>query len=295
MIKLLDGIFEQIDYEKNSSILLYLNREYEDYPIHWHTAMEIIMPIEEHYKVVLNKVTYNLNTGDILMIPPGELHELYAPKIGSRIILQFDFSIIGNLKGFSSIYPILLQPYLLTSNNSTDIYNELALLLISIKDEYITNNPLSEASIYSKIIQFFVLTARKYMNTSNLFPDLKISKQKEYIDKFNLIFDYINDNLSEDITLDKIAYIAGFSKFHFSRIFKQFTNLSFYDYLSQQRIKKAENLLLNPKLTITEVAMQSGFTSISTFNRVFKTAKECTPTQFKNLYYYKGTTDNLLR
>jgi len=295
MIKLLDGIFEQIDYEKNSSILLYLNREYEDYPIHWHTAMEIIMPIEEHYKVVLNKVTYNLNAGDILMIPPGELHELYAPKIGSRIILQFDFSIIGNLKGFSSIYPILLQPYLLTSNNSPDIYKELELLLISIKDEYITNNPLSEASIYSKIIQFFVLTARKYMNTSNLFPDLKISKQKEYIDKFNLIFDYINDNLSEDITLDKIANIAGFSKFHFSRIFKQFTNLSFYDYLSQQRIKKAENLLLNPKLTITEVAMQSGFTSISTFNRVFKSAKECTPTQFKNLYYYKGTTDNLLR
>ena len=288
MIKILDGVFEQVTYEKNSSIILYLNREYEDYPIHWHTAMEIIMPLEEHYKVVINKSSYILHVGDILMIPPGELHELYAPPTGSRIILQFDFSIIGNLKGFTSIFPILLQPYLLTKSNSPDIYSELNHLLLSIKDEYINNEPLTEAFIYSKIIQIFVLTARKYMNTGNLFPDLKISKQKEYVEKFNLIFDYVNDNLVEDITLDKIANIAGFSKYHFSRIFKQFTNLSFHDYLIQQRVKLAENLLLNPKLTITDVAMQSGFSSISTFNRVFKSVKECTPTEFKNLYLYKG-------
>lgn len=294
MIKLLDGIFERVDYEKNSSILLHLNKEYEDYPIHWHTAMEIIMPLEEYYKVVINKVTYSLNVGDILMIPPGELHELYAPPTGSRMILQFDFSIIGNLKGFASIYPILLHPHLLTPNNSSDIYEELKHLLLTIKDEYINNESLGEASIYSRIIQLFVLIARKYMNTGNLFPDLKIGKQKEYIEKFKLIFDYINDNLTEDITLDKIAHVAGFSKFHFSRIFKQFTNLSFYDYLSQQRVKAAENLLLNPKLTITDVAMQSGFSSISTFNRVFKSVKECTPTEFKNLYFYKSSKLKIL-
>lgn len=294
MIKLLDGIFERVDYEKNSSILLHLNKEYEDYPIHWHTAMEIIMPFEEYYNVIINKSSYTLQVGDILLIPPGELHELYAPPTGSRMILQFDFSIIGNLKGFTSIFPILLQPHLITPTNSPDIYHELNQLLLSIKDEYTNNNSLSEASIYSKIIQFFVLTARKYMNTGNLFPDLKISKQKEYIEKFNIIFDYINDNLAEDITLDKIAHVAGFSKFHFSRIFKQFTNLSFYDYLNQQRVKAAENLLLNPKLTITDVAMQSGFSSLSTFNRVFKTVKECTPTEFKNLYYYKGNKYKIL-
>ena len=88
----------------------------------------------------------------------------------------------------------------------------------------------------------------------------------------------------EDISLDTIADVAGFSKFHFSRLFKQFTNISFYDYLNQRRVKEAEKLLLNPNLSITEVAMRSGFSSISTFNRVFKSFKECTPTEFKNLY-----------
>ncbi len=288
MIKILDGIFERVDYDKNSSILLHLNREYEDYPIHWHSAMEIIMPLENTYIAIINKTTYNLTKGDILIIPPGELHELFAPPTGSRIILQFDFSIISNLKGFSSIFPILLQPRLLNINNSSDIYHELSNILLSIKDEYSYNDNLSESCIYSKIIQFFILTARKYMNTGNLFPDVKLSKQKEYMEKINSIFDYINENLTEDLTLDKIACIAGFSKFHFSRIFKQYTNLSFYEYLNQQRVKKAERLLLDPNITITDVAMQSGFSSISTFNRVFKTVKECTPTEFKNYYFFKG-------
>ena len=288
MIEQLDGIYERVNFVKNSSILLHYNHEYENYPIHWHTAMEIIMPMENNYIVVINKITYNLAKGDILIIPPGDLHELFAPPTGSRIILQFDFSIINDLKGFSSISPILLKPRVILHNNSNDIYHELVGLLLGIKDEYFNNDVLSESFMYSKIIQFFVIIARKYMNTDNLFPDVKLNKQKEYIDKINSIFDYINNNLTEDLTLDRIASIAGFSKFHFSRIFKQYTNLSYYEYLNQQRVKVASRLLLDPKLTVTDVAMQSGFCSISTFNRVFKTVKECTPTEFKNLYYYKS-------
>jgi AraC-like DNA-binding protein len=129
-----------------------------------------------------------------------------------------------------------------------------------------------------------VLTGRKYMNTENLFPDVKLNKQREYIEKFNAIFEYIGNNYTEDISLDTIADVAGFSKFHFSRLFKQFTDISFYDYLNQRRVKEAEKLLLDPHLTITEVAMRAGFSSIATFNRVFKNFKECTPTEFKNLY-----------
>ena len=285
MIKILDGIFEKIDYENNSSILLHYNREYEDYPIHWHTAIEIIMPVENYYTVIINKTKFVLKEGDILIIPPGELHELFAPPTGIRIIFQFDFSLISNLKGFNSILPVLGQPRLITSLNSPDIHKPMKNLLLDIKSEYTSTGNLVEAAIYSDIIRMFVLTGRNFMNAESLFPDVKVSKQREYVEKFNLIFEYINNNFAEDITLDKISDVAGFSKFHFSRLFKQFTNISFYDYLNQKRVKEAENLLLNPNLSITDVAMQSGFSSISTFNRVFKNIKECTPTEFKNLYH----------
>jgi AraC-like DNA-binding protein len=118
----------------------------------------------------------------------------------------------------------------------------------------------------------------------HLFSDITIGRQREYIAKFTQVFSYINENFTQSLTLEELADYAGFSKFHFSRLFKQFTNMALYDYLNQKRISEAELLLLNPNMTVTEVAMQAGFNSISSFNRVFKASKNCTPTQYKYLY-----------
>ena len=289
-MRILDGIYEKVDYQNYTSILLHNNVEIDDYPIHWHTAIELIMPVKNIYTIVIGKTSYILREGDILIIPPGELHELIAPTEGLRLILLLDFSLISNLKGLSNILTVLNQPRLITPNTAPDIHAQLKRLFEEINDEYNSNNTLREAAVYALIIQMFVATGRKYMNTENLFPDVKLNKQREYIDKFNVIFDYINKNFAEDISLNTIADVAGFSKFHFSRLFKQFTDMSFYDYLNQRRVKEAEKLLLDPNITITEVAMRSGFSSIATFNRVFKSFKECTPTEFKNLYRRRNQT-----
>lgn len=283
-MRIMDGIFEKVDYQDNSSILLHINNEADNYTLHWHTAIELIMPIENVYTIVIGKVSYQLEEGDILFIPPGELHELIAPEKGVRRILLFDFSLINDLKGFSNIFTVLNQPHLINDINAHDILIQMQGLFSEITSEYQSKNTLKEAAIYALIIQMFVLMGRKYYNTENLFPDVKVNKQREYIKKFDLIFEYININYMEEISLETISDIAGFSKFHFSRLFKQFTDLSFYDYLNQRRVKEAEKLLLDPNLSITEIALRSGFSSISTFNRVFKSFKECTPTEFKNLY-----------
>lgn len=283
-MRVLDGIYEKVEYLNSSSILLHINKEDDDYSPHWHTAVEIIMPIKNFYTVVIGKTTYRLQERDILVIPPGELHEVIAPTEGLRRILLFDYSLINSLKGMTNIFTVLNQPRLIAKSNSPDINKDLAKLYDEIVDEYNSSYTLKEAAIYSLIIRMFVVLGRKYLNTENIFPDVKLNKQKGYIEKFNIIFDYINENFMEEISLDTIADVAGFSKFHFSRLFKQFTDMSFYTYLNQRRVKEAEKLLLNPYLSITEVAMRSGFSSISTFNRVFKSFKECTPTEFKKLY-----------
>ena len=91
-----------------------------------------------------------------------------------------------------------------------------------------------------------------------------------------------------DISVEDAARTAGFSKFHFSRLFKQFTDQTFCGYLNQRRISAAETLLLNPRLSITDVALQSGFSSLSTFNRTFRTLKSCTPSEFKAYHQRRG-------
>jgi AraC-like DNA-binding protein len=109
-------------------------------------------------------------------------------------------------------------------------------------------------------------------------------KQQEYIDLFFNVCNYINDHCTENIKMDDLADVAGFSKYHFSRLFKQVMNVSCYDYLINRRIMYAEKLLFEPDLSIMQVAMKSGFCSLATFNRVFKAKNHCTPKEYKALY-----------
>lgn len=80
MIEHLDGIHETVTYKENSSLRLFVNTDCEDYPIHWHTPMEIIMPLEGTYTVFLGDKPVLLQEGDIIFICPGILHSLVAPE-----------------------------------------------------------------------------------------------------------------------------------------------------------------------------------------------------------------------
>ena len=70
----------------------------------------------------------------------------------------------------------------------------------------------------------------------------------------------------------------------FSELFRAYTGLSFTDFVTRERLHIAENLLKKPDLTITEVSLESGFNSISTFNRVFLKSKNVSPTDFRQMY-----------
>lgn len=84
MIEHLDGIHETVTYKENSSLRLFVNTDCEDYPIHWHTPMEIIMPLEGTYTVFLGDKHILLQEGDIIFICPGVLHSLAAPESGNE-------------------------------------------------------------------------------------------------------------------------------------------------------------------------------------------------------------------
>lgn len=284
MIENLKGVFETVNFKENTNIRLYLNDRIEDYPPHWHTPIEVIMPTENDYYAQCVNEKVSLREGDILFIAPGCLHSLAAPKgYGERIIFQADPSIIRGMKEIETIISILSPMYIATPESVPQIYEELRNLLLSIKDEYTNGASLSEAAIYSKFLTMLVLIGRNYAKEAPSFSTTS-NKHQEYAEKFMRICDYINGHCTEDLTLEHTARMAGFSKYHFSRLFRQFTNSSFYQYLSQQRIYTAERLLADPEFSITEVAYNSGFTSLSSFIRMFKQIKGVTPSEFRTMY-----------
>jgi len=286
MIHILDGVRETVSFEDNSTLMLYYNDEAEDYPNHWHTPVEIIMPVLNDYRAVCNDVNIPLRVGDILLIAPGTLHSLYAPPVGKRIIFQAELSSFGGIKEFETFLTLLQPALLITPEDSPMIHNDIAQLLTDITNEYLANAQMMNVAVYAKLFQIIVIISRNCSANSNCFPDAKNNKQQEYIRKFHSICDYINQNCTDTLTLDDISSLAGFSKFHFSRLFKEFSNVSFYKYLNLRRIAYAEKLLIDPDINITEVAFRSGFNNISAFIRMFRIVKNCTPSEFRNMYQH---------
>lgn len=91
---------------------------------------------------------------------------------------------------------------------------------------------------------------------------------------------YINDHLAENLSLRTIAQQIGISQFYFCRLFKQATGITPYQYLLQQRIERAKQLLLQRQLSIAEVALEVGFSNQSHFTRLFKQMMGITPKRF---------------
>ena len=282
MIKILDGVKETVSFEYDSTLLLYNNTDYEEYPNHWHPAVEIVMPLEGEYTMECNDIPFNLRINDIIIICPGVLHHLYAHR-GRRIIFQVDLSMLQSFEEYESIFAIMQPAVLVTPEEFQGIHESCVKLMKGIYDEYFGNAPLRNVSIVQKFLEMLVLVGRYYTASPNRFAGIRPVKQQEYTEKFMSICNYLNQHCTEDLTLEEVADLAGFSKYHFSRLFKEFAGMPFYKYLNTRRIAYSEKLLLDPEINVTEVAIRSGFNSISAFMRMFKIVRNCTPTQFRNL------------
>lgn len=272
--------YESVQFHNNSTVRIWCNEQVIDFETHWHAALEIILPINNYYDAIAGQVSYHLLPGDILVIPSGEMHRLVAPESGRRFIYMFDSSIM-KLKGFSGIQSILTQPMLITQNTFPKIYDDLYHILIQMQCEYFAQNTYAELSIYSLLLHFFVILGYDHIDSINSFPNVRLNKKKEYIKKFSELLAYIDTHYMDELKLDDLANMIGFSKYHFSRLFQQYTNFSFVSYINYRRLKVAEELLMQPELTVTDVAIQSGFNSISTFNRLFRKEKNCTPSEYR--------------
>jgi AraC-like DNA-binding protein/ligand-binding sensor protein len=92
---------------------------------------------------------------------------------------------------------------------------------------------------------------------------------------------YIFEHQGEHLSLGQVAKAVNASSFYFCKLFKKSTGINFIDYISQLRIDKAKNLLLNPNCLISEIAFEVGFQSLTHFNRVFKKITGQAPTQYR--------------
>lgn len=105
----------------------------------------------------------------------------------------------------------------------------------------------------------------------------------EYRSRVNRAVDYIEANIDKSFTLEELAMVSNFSKFHFHRIFLAMTGETPFQFIQRLRLEKAASMMVtSPEQRITDIAFKCGFSDISVFSRNFRSHFKKSATEFRS-------------
>jgi AraC-like DNA-binding protein len=150
--------------------------------------------------------------------------------------------------------------------------------LTQLEDAYFHSRVLTREQ-YEAMIRLLEIFAKHLSGVANQCLVQKEQEEPPMVTKAKKI---IREGQSEELSLDQVAHALNVSTFYFCKMFKKATGLTFTDYVARTRIEKAKQLLLNPNVRISEAAYDSGFASITHFNRVFKRVLGQSPSEYRH-------------
>ena len=259
------------------------------FPLHWHKYIEMIaLPEDADIRQLpalrINQNTYRLNPGDILLIWPGEVHETVENTDGQLIGLQFSSTRFNELPDFAPFFNHFRTFRHIRQSDVPELAQNMLVHIQHIFSVQRSQRTFSGVETLICLYEMFMDFGNYIKNTTPKDIRQYSSETGKATEKINIACSYIIDNCEHDLTLESAADYVGFSACYFSRIFKKITNHNFIEYLTLQRIKRAQMLLSDFDMPITEISYQAGFKSISTFNRVFRQYRGCSPSEYRKYY-----------
>ena len=285
--RILHGQQEYVSYKEHSSIRIWPSEVAAHYDNHVHSAIEVLAPQRGTAVYQLPDQTYRVEAGQILFLPSGCPHELTEPENIRRYLLLFEPGPLYTLQDMPQVALMTQRPIYL--NEPSELREQVRGLLNQAIDCYLQKLPMWNTQCYAYLLQAYALMGREYLSTES--PYLPVRHRPIDPEIMNSVMTYISEHYMDNISLEDAASFAGFSKYYFSRVFKDYAGISFSDYLLVKRLNAASNLLIRSNQPIRDVAQASGFGSVATFNRIFRDQKKCTPTQFRAIYGSVMTAD----
>lgn len=138
-----------------------------------------------------------------------------------------------------------------------------------------------ELAIKSHLYGLMTILFRKYI--VKILSEDQLALRMKNLERFAPVFQHIEEHYREGISVQNLADMAGLSRFHFSRLFKELTDRTVIAYINLIRIRKSEYLLRNTTMNVSEVALATGFNDIYYFSRSFKKHKKIPPSALKDI------------
>lgn len=275
-------------------------------PIGWELPKRIIFDFEIVYImegeaiVTIENAEYKAEPGDVFFFRPTKTHSMRS--IGNSALRQphihFDFFYQSDSE---EVYipvwefraPGEDKKYMradITVPSLLDIPDKISFPSLNVFEELIFNIIREE---HNNTLNSYILKKTYLLNLIALIMMENPQFNKDYADKTYLNSDviklmekarsYLIRNFNQDLSLNDIAKVAGFSKSYFSKLFKDLYHVSPVQFHSDLRIERAKNLLVYTNKNITEIAKELGFESVHTFSRAFKHYVSISPTQYRSI------------
>ncbi len=279
--------YEKYDFDNSSAFNMATGYKERSYKNHWHSYGEIILvgPGETNIFSV-NQSTYKLVEGDFLLVWPMEMHSIVDADREDSLIIQFSNAFVNSLFDLQRIMHFYRKLHVICVNGHPLLAKELRTITYKMKECFYGAGPNKELNCCILLMEFMkVLDEHREAFMTELSVDAHDPYEEDVMHRLVLVTDYIKSNLTaDDLSQGAMAEMAGISREYFSRIFKNATGMNYSKWLNMIRLEKATELLSRDKMSLTEVAMLSGFQSISSFNRVFHEDKGMSPGEYRALF-----------
>lgn len=246
-------------------------------PKHWHHSVEISCYVNSDMTLWINGETRIYPKNSIVLINSDEVHEILPHTLENPL-------------GVTIVFPYeILKEYNINIDeghflkNAGKIWDEQLLhhLHTIINYSYLKDqgDPYYFLLINSEIFSLMHLLISHYYVKYDEEHNYNPNYWKRCID----ILTFIDEEYSNNITLDCISKHFGMSKEHFSRIFKQYLGITYKTHLTSIRLMHAYHDLLESKSTIIDIALSNGFPDYRSFINSFKKRFGVTPYQYRQL------------
>lgn len=276
-------IHEQLQLDKEFPFALFRTSDRQQF-LHYHDCLELNMIERGEGSYIINGKKYPISPGDIFVINNREPHMAVHKEMLDMTVLVFDIELLWRNKGISQF----LTPFLsrkekfshrIVGNNNL-YYEQMADVFSKLSGEYQEQEKGWQISVEAMLMYLLTLIYRSYDKNQEL--DEEPDNFQIMYTRISAVFDYIEANFKESIALSTLAELVSISPHYLCKCFKKITGRTIFEYIEQMRVRYSCFLLQTTQKPVMEIALESGFNTVSYYNRIFKKNVGMTPKEYRN-------------
>ena len=241
-------------------------------PAHWHQHLEVLYLTEGRMTAYINETSYELLPSDILIVNPQDIHYTHALEGCHYYLLQIP-SI--HLERISMDWKLLHFSEYLPHQSSPDSLN---FQLSGIFQEFMELERKREEGWHLLFLaRLYHLLYLLYTKGSSLLSVQAKKRTERDLLRIEQSMQYVRKHYQEQISLNEIAAQLSVTPEYFCRLFKKYTGQTFFTYVSQMRLLRFYQELIQTDESITFLLEKNGITNYKQFMRMFKEAYGTTP------------------